>query len=110
MCRRWMTPFQLADSAKAPWTRTTVGFSVDMTGLPRGQERCRSRFGASTGGPPGKSHAEVHVLVLHPGDATDDVDGPIGRAPFPRRSREQTTTTRDLPHGVSPAGGRAGRR
>src|SRR4051812_23347455 len=53
MCRRWMTPFQLADSAKAPWTRTTVGFSVDMTGLPRGLERCRSSFGA-----PPEAHQE----------------------------------------------------
>src|SRR3954465_15524728 len=50
-----MTPFQLADSAKAPWTRTTVGFSVDMTGLPRGLKRCRSSLGA----PPAAHQEEV---------------------------------------------------
>src|SRR3954467_7539813 len=38
VCSRWMTPFQLADSAKAPWTRTTVGFSVAMAVPFRGQE------------------------------------------------------------------------
>jgi hypothetical protein len=27
-----MTGFQLADSAKAPWTRTMVGRSVDLVG------------------------------------------------------------------------------
>src|SRR4051794_29566653 len=105
-----MTPFQLADSAKAPWTRTTVGFSVDMTGLPRGPERCRSSVGAPPGGPRGRSPAEVRVLFPPPPHTTDDLDGPIDRAPFPRRSREQTASTRDLRHGVSPAGGRAGRR
>src|SRR4051794_39671485 len=30
VCSRWITPFQLADSANAPWTRTTVGLALGM--------------------------------------------------------------------------------
>src|SRR4051812_35862975 len=41
LCSRWITPFQLADSANAPWTMTTVGFALGMAGLLRvgGAER-----------------------------------------------------------------------
>src|SRR4051794_5982136 len=35
VCSCWITPFQLADSANAPWTRTTVGRVVDMADLLR---------------------------------------------------------------------------
>src|SRR3954447_610448 len=35
LCSRWITPFQLADSANAPWTRTTVGFALGMADLLR---------------------------------------------------------------------------
>src|SRR3954470_16171950 len=41
VCSRWITPFQLADSAKAPWTRTTVGLALGMAGLLRGRG-CRA--------------------------------------------------------------------
>jgi hypothetical protein len=52
-CSRAMTPFQLADSAKAPWTRTTVDWDM----------RCSSGRGGTRSGAPATTCGRRWLVV-----------------------------------------------